>query len=406
MTENNSPPTVQIPPEDFIDLVKQVLEHLYDFSYLQQHPLAGEIGQDSNTESAPPAQALRREVLRAIDTLNPGGAISFHSPVARLYNLLNLRYVESMTIPEAAQEMALSVRQAHRDLRRGEENVASILWARRRAHEAPPGDPPPNEPQVSSVQSELSLLKITFRTIDFGLLIRSASQAVEQLASLHTVSLHVDYPPDPIFISTDPSVAQQILIAIFSFAIQEAAEQAVQVTVQHRDKDILIHLHYIPRNDRSTPISTPILNLIDRLGWQLDQQHRPNIHDLSLHITTDIHTLLLIDDNEGLTKLFARYLTGYACQVVSAHSGREGLHLARKLHPQVIVLDVMIPEMNGWELLQRLLVDPDTANIPIIVCSVFNDPNLAYSLGASDFISKPLEREQLLAALRKLAFIH
>ncbi len=62
----------------------------------------------------------------------------------------------------------------------------------------------------------------------------------------------------------------------------------------------------------------------------------------------------------------------------------------------------MMPEMDGWELLQRLNTHPQTADIPVIICSVINDPDLAYSLGASLFLPKPVSRAGVLEALRQL----
>jgi CheY-like chemotaxis protein len=399
---------VSSPSDDFVEKVKQVLENLYDFSYLQQHPLTHEIGRLTGAEGGTPAQILRREVLLAIAALSPGAAVAFHSPSARLHNLLNLRYVEAMSIPEAAQEMAISVRQAHRDLRRGEENVASILWAR--SQQLKRGSPANNRPldpqQVSSIQSELSLIKLRFNSTDIVPLVRVAAQAVNHLAELHTVNLHIVYPDAPIYISTDPNVAQQVVITLLSHTIQQASGEAIQIHLGNQNDSILLKIDGRLRANHAITISPTIVNLIERLGWRLEVQQPEAQHlTINLLMTTSVPTLLLIDDNEGLTKLFDRYLTGFACKVISAHAGQEGLRLAQELHPQVIVLDVMIPEMNGWELLQRLRSDPETATIPVVVCSVFNDPDLAYSLGAAVFLSKPLEREQLLAALNTLGII-
>jgi CheY-like chemotaxis protein len=122
-------------------------------------------------------------------------------------------------------------------------------------------------------------------------------------------------------------------------------------------------------------------------------------------MVTEGPTVLVVDDNQGLVELLDRYLTGHACQVLAASSGQEGLRLARQVLPDAIVLDVMMPEMDGWELLQRLRAHELTAATPIIVCSVFDDPELAYSLGASLFLAKPVKRAEILAALRQLGVV-
>jgi Amt family ammonium transporter len=88
--------------------------------------------------------------------------------------------------------------------------------------------------------------------------------------------------------------------------------------------------------------------------------------------------------------------------VVAATSSQEGLHLAQTLEPDAIVLDIMMPEMDGWELLQRLRAHPKTQEIPVVICSVINDPDLARSLGASFFLPKPVSRRAVLDVLQQL----
>jgi CheY-like chemotaxis protein len=148
-----------------------------------------------------------------------------------------------------------------------------------------------------------------------------------------------------------------------------------------------------------------IAQLIDRLGWRVEQHTHTGGANITLHIATNKPSILIIDDNEGLVELLERYLTGHTCRVVSAKSGREGLRLAETVKADAIVLDVMMPGMDGWELLQRLRAAPATAAVPVIVCSVFNDPKLAYSLGASLFLNKPVSRSDVLGALRQLGIL-
>ena len=111
-------------------------------------------------------------------------------------------------------------------------------------------------------------------------------------------------------------------------------------------------------------------------------------------------TVLIVDDNAGLVDLLQRYLADQPYRVMTATGGREGLRLAREAAPSVIVLDVMMPEMDGWEILQRLRTYPDTAQTPVIICSAVGEPELAQSLGATAFLQKPVRREDFLTALR------
>jgi CheY-like chemotaxis protein len=100
--------------------------------------------------------------------------------------------------------------------------------------------------------------------------------------------------------------------------------------------------------------------------------------------------------------MFRRYLERTNLKVVGVKEPEEVLPLARQLQPQVITLDVMMPTIDGWEILQALQTDPETQHIPVIVCSVWDEPELAYSLGAVDFLRKPISQKDLLDALARL----
>src|SRR4029077_14991543 len=82
-------------------------------------------------------------------------------------------------------------------------------------------------------------------------------------------------------------------------------------------------------------------------------------------------------------------------------SGEEGLHLARELHPAAITLDVMMPGMDGWAVLSVLKADPTLADIPVIMLTIVDNKNIGFALGASDYITKPIERERLVRVLNK-----
>ncbi|MCS7220442.1 MAG: response regulator [Anaerolineae bacterium] len=391
-------------PNTFIEHVKQALEHLYDFPYLQCHPLAQEIGPAPDRPGETAGQRLRRELIAAIETLNPGPEVPFRAPHARLYNLLHLHYVEGLTIQEAAHELGISLRQAYRDLRRGEESVAMVLWTRR-----PTTSPPePRAVQLSSIEAEMARLETHPRPTDVRSLLQRAQNAVERLALQRSVTFQTKIPPEPAIVSTDPTVAQQVLVSLLSHAVQQAQPGALDLTLMISQGDAILLLHYTPeRKTSSVPVVDPVTaQLVDRLKWTVRETSEPGGQQtIVLHMATHGPTVLVIDDNEGLVELLERYLTGHGCRVVSAASGREGLELAETIQPDAIVLDIMMPEVDGWEILQTLRTRPQTASVPILVCSVFNDPELAYSLGASLFLPKPVRRDDILAALRQLSVV-
>jgi CheY-like chemotaxis protein len=112
-------------------------------------------------------------------------------------------------------------------------------------------------------------------------------------------------------------------------------------------------------------------------------------------------TVLVIDDNADTLRLVERYLTGSRFTYAGARDPEQALALAERLSPAAVVLDVMLPGIDGWELLGRLRTHPKTAGVPIIVCTILPEEHLALSLGAAEFLRKPVSRRVLLAALQR-----
>jgi PAS domain S-box-containing protein len=121
----------------------------------------------------------------------------------------------------------------------------------------------------------------------------------------------------------------------------------------------------------------------------------------SLSMPAEGGVVLVIDDDTAARTLLKTYLSKIGYQVAVASSGQEGLKLARKLRPNAITLDVMMPGMDGWEVLNRLKKDSDLAHIPVIMLTLVEDKDIGYSLGAAEYLTKPVSRDQLTAVLRK-----
>ncbi len=114
-----------------------------------------------------------------------------------------------------------------------------------------------------------------------------------------------------------------------------------------------------------------------------------------------VGTVLVIDDEAAVRDLMQRFLTKEGFRIVTAAGGEEGLRRARELRPDAITLDVMMPGMDGWAVLSALKADPDLADIPVIMLTIVDDRNLGYALGASDYLTKPIDRERLVTVLRQ-----
>jgi CheY-like chemotaxis protein len=97
------------------------------------------------------------------------------------------------------------------------------------------------------------------------------------------------------------------------------------------------------------------------------------------------------------------YLEAAGARVVSAGDGEEGLDTVRRLNPAGVVLDILLPGIDGWDVLAQLKADPGTASIPVVVVSMVDERGRGFALGATEYLVKPVGKEQLLAALYRAA---
>ncbi|MBW1687229.1 MAG: response regulator [Deltaproteobacteria bacterium] len=110
-------------------------------------------------------------------------------------------------------------------------------------------------------------------------------------------------------------------------------------------------------------------------------------------------TVLVIDDDPEAQEIIERSLRRDGISVITAATGEEGLRIAHEIRPAAITLDVIMPDMDGWSVLRALKADPHLRKVPVILLTMVDDKTRGYSLGATDYLTKPIDREQLLDIL-------
>jgi CheY-like chemotaxis protein len=110
-------------------------------------------------------------------------------------------------------------------------------------------------------------------------------------------------------------------------------------------------------------------------------------------------TVLAVEDNADMVRFFRRSVGGTRYRIIHVDEGKEVFRIIEATSPDVIVMDIMLPDVDGWHLLMRLHEDPVTKSIPVIVCSVVREERLALSLGAALYLAKPVRPRQFTEAL-------
>ncbi len=116
---------------------------------------------------------------------------------------------------------------------------------------------------------------------------------------------------------------------------------------------------------------------------------------------TGLETILVIDDDPSVRDLMSRFLTKLNFHVVAAANGEEGIRLAKQVHPLLITLDVVMPDCDGWAVLNRLKSDSELAEIPVIMVTVVDNEAMGLELGASNYLIKPVDRDRLAVLVEK-----
>lgn len=111
--------------------------------------------------------------------------------------------------------------------------------------------------------------------------------------------------------------------------------------------------------------------------------------------------ILVVEDDPAVAKLLALYLTQEGYAVVHAYDGQDAIEKAQEIKPFAITLDIMLPRIDGWEVLKKLKTLPATRDIPVIIVSIVENPTLGFSLGAVDYFTKPINRKGLIDSLKK-----
>ncbi|MGI6208392.1 MAG: response regulator [Anaerolineae bacterium] len=385
-----------------LETVRWLLAHLNDNSALSTAPLLRYLPGLEEAEPQSRADAIRAIVLDCIEFLRPPRGRSIRSPEARTHSVLWLRYVEGMTVEEVSEEIALSERQVHRELRAAEAklaealatHVASLASAQERPSEEDAGT---GVIEVAVRPAQISLVQV----------LEAAVSTVRPLARTlgRDIAVRSELDDDRLF--SDEGVLRQLLIQMLSLVVQCAAGDNLEVTVSGTDEHgAEIQIGPVSCAEPPKPRSVDALEqLASTLHLDLAVHTEAGVLDVVL--TVPLHqpkTVLIVEDSTAAVELYRRYLEpGGAWRVVGVSEPKLAFDMARRLQPAIIVLDLLMPGTDGWTILNVLRAREETAEIPVVVCSVFQDPLLAEALGAKAHLRKPVSQVQLLSALRRWA---
>ncbi len=398
--------------DEFVVQLADGYEHLYDLVYLRTHPLIPLLVDTTEGTSKDHAWSLHHLLLDVIQELDPGNA-PISSREWRRHRLLSLRYADGLPTQAVADQLAISRRHYYRTHEEAIHAIASILW--NRSQERIVGGPDAGSVQVetSAPVDRMELLRLEaaqMSRVDQQTNLPEVLQGVFTLLEeqIHRHRLKVWQKADPSVpaIAVDPRLMRQFLLALLSYLIEQSDAGTLDCKLTGDDKSAQLLVSV----SSSSPDSNPErLNALDELANLCNLTIEPAHADknvtafkVSLPIAQMHKTILVIDDNDDILELIQRYLRANNYEVVTAKTAQIAFERIDDSHPSAIILDLMMPDRDGWDLLQFFLHQPATQATPIIVCSVLRQKELALSLGASAFIEKPISEQHLIDILGQL----
>ncbi len=381
------------------EMVHQALECLYDNVALSRAGLVSHFPQLASLLAMDErAEVLRSTLLEAIEALRPPRRVSFGALESRGYDVLTLRYVEGMSIERMEAELSVGRRQIYRDLDEAKAKLAELLgsWVES-------GFRVSNESQGrDSLSDELLALSADPARVELGEVLLEATAMVETLAERNRTQLSRDADV-PGFVLADRSILRQVLVQILSAAVQAAGSRVDLAAAEPDPARVTISVRFLgsvkgAQERRLGDIQRIAASQGMAFSWT--QQDGGVEAKLTVDRGTPV-SILVVEDNPGALELYRRYLSPRAWQVHSVADPRVALEVARRTLPDVIVLDIMMPKLDGWSVLQSLRREDATRDIPVLVCSIVEDPELADALGAQACLTKPVSQGEFLAAVRR-----
>ncbi len=396
---------MELEPKEFAKQVKEVLEHLYDTAYLEVHPLVTQMTGPVAVNRSTRAQRLRGLVKDTIEALRPPAGSASGSPEWRSYLALRSRYVMGMSMGQVEGELGISRRQLQRELQKGLEAVVSMLWASQE-HQVEPVASSSAEwmAPVQELERELTQWDLSRQPGRLQELVADTLELQKLAQEDARVEWKVDLPEALSPVLVDATLTRQALLKIMRLMAKDNPG-TINLEAVQRSKYLDLLLHSSAGAIALSAEEWQMARMfISQQGGELTAETNRGTGvrvTLSLPLASQTR-VLVIDDNQAILQLFERYLTPQHYEVVKARSGPEALQLVGDNHPEVIVLDVMMPGTDGWQILRSLKQNPATQAIPVLVCSVLQEPELAMSLGAQAFLKKPVNRLALLETLDRL----
>ena len=400
--------------EGFVKHLQDALAHLYDPTFRPPRSLWEGVGCEPKG-----LKAMQAALVRGIEGLKPTSQVPPHARSRRIYGLLSGLYVKGFTQEQTAEQLGITARHLRRERPEAVRALALRLWEQ--GQDAQADAPAPDKPGVvaepegqlasdrspawrSQMRKELASLAecAPGAVADVQAEIEGTIKLARPLTGPLGITTQVGLVQPNLAVETHPTVLRQTLIAAIRELAQHIQSGEITIDAVRSERKAQIAVCGRPAARSGTPDHTLVQEMVSLQEGTLKTVREGDRISFCIELPAVSQTVLVVDDNKDIAHLYRRYAIGTSYHIVHTAQGTNVPEMVETTQPDVIVLDVMLPDADGWELLSHLREHPATWAVPILICSVVMEEELALALGADLYLTKPVERQPFIAALDRL----
>lgn len=390
--------------EAFRNALRDALHHLHDPDYAPPSALCEVIGCTAE-DAAGPAQG---RVAAAIHDLRPASGTPADSRSWLHFESIDKRFVQGLTQEETAARLHMSVRNVQRVQAEAIHVLARRMWQRG------PNHPVPGSVSVQAAQAldwraqaDLELARLRQESpnaqADVCEVIQQVIALESALSSLRGIHVSVGHVQEQLVAAVHPSILRQTLITAIGGLVPFVIATGIYIYASLADGQVGITLRG-PIGSREVPEEQAIREaiLLPRAATVSVYTRNDSVFlQISLPAVGE-RTVLVVEDNNDMVYFYRRATAGTSYRIVHVLEPEAIFDVAGHTPADAIVLDVMLPTVDGWQLLTHLRERDATRSIPVVVCTVVKEESLALALGAAAFLAKPVPPQEFVRALDRV----
>jgi CheY-like chemotaxis protein len=393
----------------YINALREALLNLYNPYELKRNPLQSILAD----QEGEPKKDLKLVLIDSINALMPDKQTPYDTKAWKFYELLNYCFVDQIGQKEAAKNLLISLRTLQRLLPEAIEILAEQITSKYHLtlmdEETESLQKKDNQANLADVDEtwarETDSLKAKYsgNIIDIHKMLKEISQILQPISGINQNNVHVELPEEAWLVMGQVTFLRQaVLTAISAFDRQKPG--LIVISSERKGSQGFIQIKGRSRenidNSSDADIPAALTNLMEMLKGNAEIQRTSA--ELSIRLSFPAqkqYKIMVVDDNADAIRLVEKYLSSNIYTVTGVQDPERVISEMEKERPFLILMDVMLPNIDGWMLLSQIRLNPGLSKIPVIVSTILPQEHLSISLGADGFLRKPYSQQELLQVL-------